>query len=100
MVSEADQAAEEASVQRSAAAFPSDLILGAESCLTPGDSGWSWTLDPLDGTQNFVAGVPLFAVAIAVLHDQMPVVSLIHDPIRGEAYTAQRGRGARRNGTA
>ncbi len=59
MVSEADQAAEEAIVKRIARAFPADLILGEEGGLTPGDSGWSWTLDPLDGTQNFLAGVPL-----------------------------------------
>jgi len=98
MVSEVDHAAEDLLRARIGAAFPGDSILGEEAGYQAGDSSWSWTLDPLDGTQNFLAGIPLFAVAVAVLYRHEPVVGVILDPMRGELFAAVRGRGARRDG--
>jgi myo-inositol-1(or 4)-monophosphatase len=98
MVTAADHAAEEVLTARIAAAFPEDSILAEEGGFTAGDPGWCWTLDGLDGTQNFLAGVPFFAVAVAVLAERRPVVGVIHDPMRGETYAAEQGRGAWRNG--
>jgi len=98
MVTEADHAAEAVVRGHIAGAFPGDSILAEEGGFRLGDPAWCWTLDGLDGTQNFIAGVPFFAVGIAVLADGAPVVAVIHDPMRGETYAAERGRGAWRNG--
>lgn len=100
MVSEADHAAEELLRSRVAKAFPEDSILGEEGGYLAGDPRWCWTLDPLDGTQNFLAGIPFFAVAISVLRDREPVVAVVHDPMRGEVFASVRGRGTRRDGVA
>jgi len=53
-----------------------------------------WCLDPLDGTSNFAAGVPLFAVSLAVLSKGKSVLGVIYDPVRDECFTAECGRGA------
>jgi myo-inositol-1(or 4)-monophosphatase len=100
MVSEADHAAEELLRARIHDAFPEDSILGEEGGFDARDPLWCWTLDPLDGTQNFLAGVPLFSVALSVLHQREPAVAVVHDPIRGEVFSAVRGRGSRRDGVA
>ncbi len=53
-----------------------------------------WCLDPLDGTTNFVNGLPFFAVSLALLQDGEPVLGLIYDPVREECFKALRGQGA------
>lgn len=57
-----------------------------------------WCLDPLDGTTNYAAGIPFFAVSLALLRDGQPVLGIVYDPVRGECFAAERGRGARLNG--
>ncbi|HLD13830.1 MAG TPA: inositol monophosphatase [Burkholderiales bacterium] len=57
-----------------------------------------WCLDPLDGTSNFAAGVPYFAVSLALLIHCRPELGLVYDPVRDECFMAQRGKGARLNG--
>lgn len=57
-----------------------------------------WCLDPLDGTSNFAAGIPLFAVSLALFQCGEVVLALTYDPVRDEMFTAQRGRGAWLNG--
>ncbi|MCX6091570.1 MAG: inositol monophosphatase [Candidatus Bipolaricaulota bacterium] len=59
-----------------------------------------WIVDPLDGTNNFLRGVPDFAVSIALVDSEGPLVGCIYDPLRDELYTAVRGAGAERNGNA
>ena len=59
-----------------------------------------WCLDPLDGTSNFAAGVPYFAVSLALIRDGGPVLGLVYDPIRRECFAARRGAGAWLNGAA
>ncbi len=98
MVSDADHAAEEILSQRIVRSFPGDSILAEEGGFRGGDPLWCWTLDPLDGTQNFLAGIPLFAVAVALLKEREPVLAVVHDPLRAETYSAVRGSGAQRNG--
>ncbi len=100
MVSDADHESEALITRQIARAFPGDSILAEEGGFARGESDWCWTLDALDGTQNFLAGVPLFSVAIAAFHAGVPVMALVHDPMRGESYTALKGRGARRDGSA
>lgn len=57
-----------------------------------------WCVDPVDGTSNFTAGLPFFAVSIALIINQQQMVGLIYDPVRDEMFTAIKGRGAKLNG--
>jgi len=82
------------------ARYPQDSILGEEAGLDRRDDAWVWTLDPIDGTHNFAGGMPIFSVAVGVLHEGDPVVGVIHDPCRKETFAGARGRGARLNGAA
>jgi myo-inositol-1(or 4)-monophosphatase len=62
--------------------------------------GRFWCVDPLDGTANFSAGVPYFAVSVALMQDDRPLLGIVVDPIADEAYFAVRGAGAWRDGFA
>jgi myo-inositol-1(or 4)-monophosphatase len=95
-VSEADHAAETELRRRITAQFADDSVLGEEYGLEARDDTWCWTLDPLDGTHNFVGGIPVFSVAVGVLYRRQPVIGVIHDPCPAETYAAAWGRGARR----
>lgn len=64
-----------------------------------GDEGITWTLDPIDGTANFVHGLPLCAVSLALVQDGRPIVAEITAPFLDLRYSAVRGRGAYGNGT-
>ncbi len=61
---------------------------------TPQERDCFWIVDPLDGTRNYVRGVPFFCVAIAMMKAGQPIVGVIHDPNCNRTYTAIRGRGA------
>lgn len=64
------------------------------------ENGRLWCLDPVDGTSNFVAGMPFFCVSLALLVEGASALGLIYDPVRDECYTAVRGQGACLNGNA
>ena len=66
--------------------------------LGPGDSPYTWLIDPLDGTTNFAHGFPLFAVSIGLMHRGEGLVGVIYDPTRDELFTVGAGLGARLNG--
>jgi myo-inositol-1(or 4)-monophosphatase len=57
-------------------------------------SGWTWVVDPLDGTRNYVSGIPCFCVNVALCHRGEPVVAVTHDPVHGETFWAEKGGGA------
>lgn len=59
-----------------------------------GEHRYRWVVDPLDGTNNFAAGLPAFATAVCVLRDDDPVVSAIYEPLPDSLYVARRGEGA------
>lgn len=101
LVTAADRAAEEIVVGGLLAAFPSHGILAEEGVLTTQgqaskDAEYTWIVDPLDGTTNYVHGLPHFAVAIALAHRNEPVVGVVHAPALGETFVGARGLGARR----
>ncbi|TKB44517.1 inositol-1-monophosphatase [Thalassotalea mangrovi] len=78
--------------------YPDHAIIGEESGLTAGkDSDYQWIIDPLDGTTNFVRGIPHFAVSIALKVKGKLDQAVVYDPIRGELFTASRGKGAQLN---
>jgi myo-inositol-1(or 4)-monophosphatase len=100
-VSEADIAAERLIRARLTAARPGDAILGEEG----GEQGVAapgalrWVVDPLDGTTNFLYGIPLWCVSIACEDGEGAVAGAVVDPVRGETFAASRGGPALRNGT-
>ncbi len=78
--------------------FPDHAIYAEEGSVGADDSPFRWAIDPLDGTVNYASGVPLFAVAISLMHEGEPVLGAILDPTRSDLYFAERGRGATCNG--
>jgi myo-inositol-1(or 4)-monophosphatase len=89
-VSEADQAAEVLIRERILAARPDDGILGEEEGDAAGTSGVRWVVDPLDGTVNFLFGIPQWGVSIACEDADGTLVGVVYDPMRGELWSAQR----------
>ena len=59
---------------------------------------WNWVIDPLDGTTNFLHGVPIWCISVALCQNQDPVLAVIYDPNKDELFTAVRGQGAFLNG--
>lgn len=91
-VTVADRAAEQHLRDRIAATFPGDAILGEELPDRPGESGFRWILDPIDGTKSFIAGVPLYGTLIGVEFEGRSVVGVIHIPALDEtAYAGDEG---------
>jgi myo-inositol-1(or 4)-monophosphatase len=90
LVSEADHAAERLIRERLAAARPDDGILGEEGSDEPGSSGVRWVVDPLDGTINFLFGIPAWAVSIACEDSDGTLAGVVYDPMRDELWSAVR----------
>lgn len=91
VVSEADLAAERAIRELLAARRPGDAILGEEGGETQAGEGLRWIVDPLDGTVNFLFGVPQWCVSIAVCDDDGGLAGAVFDPLRDEIFCAERG---------
>jgi myo-inositol-1(or 4)-monophosphatase len=81
-----------------AAQYPDDGIVGEEHAPVEGKSGYIWVIDPIDGTANFVRGIPAWTVVIACVKDNAAVVGVVHEPSTGETFAARRGGGAFLNG--
>ena len=97
-VSDADREAESVVVATLRSEVPEDGILGEESAERSGTSGRRWIVDPLDGTVNFLYGIPQFAVSVALEDDQGIAVGVVRDPVRRETFRAVRGGGCELNG--
>jgi histidinol-phosphatase len=97
-VSEADHAAEQLIRERLAAARPGDSVLGEEFG-TEGDSNRRWIIDPIDGTKNYVRGIPVWATLLALEEDGEMRVGVCSAPALGHTWWAVRGGGAFADGT-
>ena len=100
-VTEIDKAAEQSIVAALRKAYPNHGILGEEGGLLEGSgdgADYLWIIDPLDGTTNFVRGIPHYAVSIACKYRGRLEHAVVLDPVRQEEFTASRGRGAALNG--
>jgi myo-inositol-1(or 4)-monophosphatase len=105
-VTAADRAAEEKIVSRILAAFPDHQILAEEQAhgapiaepATATAAAVQWIIDPLDGTTNYIHGVPNFAVSIAARQNGEAIAGVVWDPVRRELFTATAGGGAFLNG--
>jgi myo-inositol-1(or 4)-monophosphatase len=91
LVSAADEAAEDLIRSRLAAERPDDGILGEEGADEAGSSGLRWVVDPLDGTINFLFGIPQWAVSVAVEDADGALAGVVYDPPRDELWAAERG---------
>lgn len=100
LVTEADRGAEAAVVSHLRGRFPDDRLIGEEGADWGSASGhdWTWFIDPLDGTTNYVHGLPWFAVSVGALYRGVPAVGVVHAPALGRTWSAATGRGARADG--
>ncbi|MCS6878652.1 MAG: inositol monophosphatase [Geminicoccaceae bacterium] len=96
LVSVADRETEALIRARLAAFFPSDAILGEEG--GGAEASRLWVVDPIDGTANFLRGIPFWSVALAFVAEDRTEFALTFDPVHDELFAARRGRGAFRNG--
>lgn len=94
---EVDRAAEAEALREIRRAFPDHSMLAEESGASGTHSRFTWVIDPLDGTSNYLRGFPHFAVSIAQLDRGEPVLGVVYDPMRDELFVAARGSGATLN---
>ncbi len=93
VVTQADRASEQYLRQAILDTFPQDRVVGEEFGVTEGESGWTWYLDPIDGTQAYARGVPLFGTLIGVEYKGESRLGVIFMPALGELLFASKGRG-------
>lgn len=100
LVTAADEAMQARTIEALQDQFPGIPVLGEEMSAAAqaqhfeARGGGLWVLDPLDGTSNFAAGIPYFAVSLAHIDAQGSVRSVVYDPVRDELFAAERGKGA------
>lgn len=78
--------------------YPEHDVVSEETAAGRIGDGLTWVIDPLDGTTNFIHGFPFVAVSVAVCLERNPILGFVLDPIRGELFSARKGRGAFLNG--
>lgn len=100
LVSDADKVSETLILDLISSTRPDDGILSEEGGGDSSTSGLTWVVDPLDGTVNFLFGIPVWSVSIAVEDQAGGVVGVVHQPTTGETFTATRGGGTYLDGTA
>ncbi|MEL6921976.1 MAG: inositol monophosphatase family protein [Pseudomonadota bacterium] len=94
LVSEADRDTETLIRNAIGNTYPDDGIVGEEHGRKVGASGFDWVIDPIDGTANYVSGIPHWCVVLACTFQGLPVVGVIVDPNTGETFSAAKGAGA------
>ncbi len=97
-VTQVDKAAEKEIIDQLRKAYPDHGIIAEESGENLTDSDYHWIIDPLDGTTNFIRGIPHYAVSIACVHKNRLEHAVVLDVVKREEFTASRGRGAQLNG--
>ena len=101
LVTDVDRESEMFIVTALTRTFPDHRIYaeeGGEAGALSSAGGYTWHIDPLDGTTNFAHGLPQFSVSMALATAQEAVLGVVYDPMRGECFAAVRGRGASLNG--
>lgn len=98
LVSNADRSVETYIRNKLNESFPEDGIIGEEHANTPSASGYTWIIDPIDGTANFVHGMPGWCVVLACVKDDQAIIGIIRDAVADETFMAARAQGATLNG--
>ena len=99
LVSDADRDAEALLLDFISSKRPGDGVLSEEGGGARSTTGVEWVIDPLDGTINFLYGLPAWSVSIAARDEEGELVGVVHNPRLGETFTAARGAGAEMNGS-
>ncbi len=80
-------------------AFPKTKIIGEElGSASVLKADWVWIIDPIDGTNNFISGIPLCCISIALWHKGQPMAAVLYNPVANQLFSASRGKGAFLNG--
>jgi myo-inositol-1(or 4)-monophosphatase len=98
IATEVDTAAETVILDLIRARFPEHAILSEEAGGQGIGDGYTWVVDPLDGTTNYARRFPVFSVSIGLLQGREPLIGVIHDPLRDQTFVTERGSGAELNG--
>ena len=98
LVTDVDVLAEKTVIGVLESECPDFNILSEESPAVARDSQLTWVIDPLDGTNNYVHGVPFVCVSIGLAMGEEAILGVVYDPVRKELFAAQKGRGASLNG--
>ena len=98
LVSDVDKLVEKRAIEELRGEFPDDGFLAEESEPVTTASGYTWIIDPLDGTRNYILGIPFFSVVIALAKGDDVLMGLTYDPVRQEMFQAVKGSGAFLNG--
>lgn len=99
-VTRVDRYLEQLTIETLKKSYKNHSFLGEEFGFQEGkghDADWCWIIDPLDGTLNFIQGIPHFCISIAVQHKGVTQHGVIYDPVRDELFAASRGQGATMN---
>lgn len=94
LVSYVDRNAEEQLVKGLKLIIPKATFVTEESTIENKRSEYYWVIDPLDGTTNFLHGIPHFSISVALVYQEEPIIGIIHDVMREEVYSAVKGHGA------
>ena len=98
LVTNADKISQDMIIKNIENKFPDHAIIAEEGYDTSGKGGFAWYIDPIDGTTNFVHGVPMFCVSVALYKDASPIIGVCHNPSTQETFYAEKGKGAFLNG--
>ncbi|MEO8582751.1 MAG: inositol monophosphatase family protein [Flavitalea sp.] len=98
LVTEADHAAEKAIIDTIREQFPEHFILSEESGEMKTNSEYKWIIDPIDGTVNYAHGIPICCVSIGLEQNGKMIMGAVYNPLLGEFYLAEKGKGALLNG--
>lgn len=99
IVTEVDEESERYVIDRIRRQYPNDRIISEESGeVAAGEGEMVWVIDPIDGTRNYMLGIPFFCVSIGLARGGVPWMGAIYDPMHDEMFFAERGKGALRNG--
>jgi len=96
-VTQIDKEAEKIIISKIKQSYPEHSFVCEESGITEGDEEFKWIVDPIDGTTNFVRGIPHFCVSIALMYRGKLDQAVVFDPIKNELFTASKGKGAQMN---
>lgn len=96
-VTHADRDVENFIKRELSALFPKDGYWGEESERARGENGFTWVIDPIDGTANFIRGIDQWGISIALISEEQVEIGVIYDPMRDILYHCQRGQGAMQN---
>jgi myo-inositol-1(or 4)-monophosphatase len=99
LVTDVDTRTEEYVIRTIKEEYPDHLIVSEELNYANTPKGYTWIIDPLDGTNNYVFGIPFFSVNVALLYDRRILLAVTYDPIRQELFHAVQGNGAYLNGS-